>query len=129
MSDIPKILRVQDGEGRGPYRPGLSHRWSAVEGPLNPPWWIETGEDVQAAHARIPAGYHVGCGFRDYRQFHRWFTGAELRRLDRLGFRLVTLIPDIIIADTPTQIVFGCLAPLTKVVRSIKLASDLARVA
>lgn len=101
------ILRVQDVEGRGPYRPGLSIRWSDEAGPYCPPWWVELGWDMMAAHALMDGDYAYGCGFRNSEQMAAWFTSVELSRLAALGFHLAVIKPAIIVAETSRQIVFG----------------------
>jgi hypothetical protein len=125
------VLRVQDAEGRGPYRPGFSSRWVDRHGAISavPLWWEEIGESMAAAHARMTGPYHFGCGFKAYAQFESWFSATERRRLERLGFHLVTVSADRVIADTPTQIVFGSILPLTSYLRKFRLSSDAARAA
>ena len=106
------VIRVQDAEGRGPYRPGFSRQWSDAIGPICKPWWVELGLSMADAHARMPVGYHYGCGFRSADQLRAWFTNGERKRLNRLGFQVATILPDIVFAETPTQVVFGTREPL-----------------
>jgi hypothetical protein len=127
---LESVYRVQDIEGRGPYRPGLSQKWCDPTGPANVPWWLEIGETIGAAHARMAdRSMHYGCGFATLEQLHSWFTPRELRTLDRLGFKLVRISPDAIIALTPTQVVFGSRPPLASAAPRISLVSKLARAA
>lgn len=124
------ILRVQDSVGRGPYRPGLSHRWADPNGPDNPPWWIEIGETMEAAHGRMTdLTMHYGCGFDTMDQFHAWFNPRDLRNLDRLGFKLVKIDPDVIVARTPSQVVFGARKHFAAAAPRVSLISSLARAA
>lgn len=124
------ILRVQDREGRGPYRPGFSAKWLDDDGPTTLPWWEELGEDMVAAHRQRCAGpYHWGCGFRSGDQLRAWFTPRERGRLARLGFALVRIWPSVVVAETPTQVVFGCSRPLAEAMPRISLASHLAKAA
>jgi hypothetical protein len=123
-----RVIRVQDREGRGPYRPGFSKCWSDPVGAVCPPWWDEIGETFHEAHSRFAGNYHWGCGFISFDQLEAWFSRRELRKLDSLGFGLVTLQPNIVIAETPRQIVFGVREPLHGR-PSIKLTSELARAA
>jgi hypothetical protein len=64
------------------------------------------------AHARLCEGYHYGCGFRSAEQLRAWFTHSERKRLNRLGYRVASIAPDIVVAETPTQVVFGTREPL-----------------
>lgn len=124
------VYRVQDAVGRGPYRLGLSHRWADPNGPNNPPWWVEIGETIEAAHARCndPA-MNYGCGFDTLGQLHAWFNSRDLRNLDRLGFKMVRITPDVIVARTPSQVVFGARQHFASAEPRISLISKLARAA
>jgi hypothetical protein len=46
------------------------------------------------------------CGFRTETQLHRWFTPAELYRLQLLGYRIVEAEATRIIAESKHQVVF-----------------------
>jgi hypothetical protein len=117
------VIRVQDRFGRGPYRPGMSARWSDPDGFDCPPWWIELGLGMTEAHERMVGDYAFGCAFRTRDQLEAWFTGREMRALDRLGYRLAAVSADIVLAETPRQIVFGSRAPLSQPLRSCRLTS------
>lgn len=106
------ILRVQDRAGRGPYRPGLSRLWVDHDGPVNPPWWVELGIPMADAHSRLIGPYAFGCGFRTINQLQSWFSEAERKRLNRLGFAVAAIKPAKIFFETPTQVVFGTMEPL-----------------
>lgn len=124
------VYRVQDIVGRGPYRPGFSHRWSDPNGPDNPPWWVEIGETIESAHARCnDPTMHYGCGFDTLDQLHAWFNSRDLRNLDRLGFKMVRIVPDVIVARTPSQVVFGARQRFASAAPRISLVSKLARAA
>jgi hypothetical protein len=109
------VWRVQDGQGRGPYKPGFSRQWSDGDsGRLNAPWWIELGLPMDAAHDALKAmpRAHYGCAFRSPEQAKAWFSRSELRRLARLGHHLVPVKVDSILFETPTQLVVGSFEPL-----------------
>ena len=75
------------------------------------------------AHERMVGSYHFGCAFRTRSQFDTWFTAREKVALDRLGYRLAAVPADIIIADTPRQVVFGSKTPLSQPLRHCRLTS------
>ncbi len=82
------FLRVQDRDGRGPFKPGTTDRWRDPDGPDYPPAQEEFGLHWRA---EIPLGWHCGCALRSIEQVARWFSPWECARLDALGYRLVTI--------------------------------------
>lgn len=123
-----RVIRVQDARGRGPYRPGFSRVWRDLSWPAQAPWWEEIGEDPFTAHLRIDGAYHCGCAFRTQEQLRRWFSPRELRALDRHGFALASIVPDVVFIETASQVVIGTLAPLSSACR-VKLTSKQAEAA
>ena len=86
----PVVYRVQDRDGRGPYRPGMTDRWGDPDGHDNPSIIDEFGRRMEWLE-EVPAGYHCGCAFLSIDQVVRWFSPTECGRLSRLGYRLVGL--------------------------------------
>jgi hypothetical protein len=109
---MPKLYRVQDIEGRGPYRPGFSRFWSSSDGPVVLPWWEELGISLTEAMHLVPQGMFGGCAFASLKQLNAWFTRDEREKLDGFGFVIVRFRPDKIVAETPTQVVFAQSYPL-----------------
>ena len=111
------VWRVQDKNGRGPYKPGLSSQWADGDsGRICAPWWIELGLGMGDAHSALDNGMHSGCAFRSVEQARQWFSRGELRRLARLGYELVPIDADAIAYETPTQLVIQCERPLRQCV-------------
>jgi hypothetical protein len=54
----------------------------------------------------------MGCGCRTLDQLFKWFTPTERVRLHALGYRIVTMWVDRIIAESPNQVVFARRKPL-----------------
>ena len=84
-------LRIQDADGRGPWRPGFSHYWidPNKDDSLCPPMMLEFPRwRAKLDHAASRGLVHVGCYVDGVRGLHRWFTPDELSRLARLGFNL-----------------------------------------
>lgn len=115
-----RIFRIQDADGRGPYKPGFSHRWvdQRADDTHRPPYFVEF---PHISRLLLP-GWHYGCGFRTARQLHRWFSQAEVGRLKKLGYDVVLLDVDRIIAESDNQLVFACVEPLRFRVRPAKEA-------
>lgn len=82
------FFRVQDRDGRGPFKPGMPDRWRDPDGADYPPVQAEFGLDWRE---EIPAGWHCGCAFRTVEQAARWFSPSECSRLAALGYQLVSL--------------------------------------
>jgi len=106
-----RIFRIQDAEGRGPYKPGMSQHWVDDEGPPPPPTWMQEFGDVTP---QLLPHEHVGCGCVSLDQLFRWFTPTELQRLHRLGYRLVVIWADRILAESVNQVVFTRNRPLAE---------------
>jgi len=108
------IFRVQDGDGRGPFRLGLSRQWiDDTTGPALPPSWIEEfGLDLLKREGRM--GEHYGSGCMTLHDLTLWFQPDECVRLALLGFRVVRLDGARIIARSSCQVVFGRLRPLAE---------------
>lgn len=101
------LYRIQDLEGRGPWRPGFSRLWVDPDGPPLPdPYFVELGWPLDEVGSHFTRGWHGGTACISKRQLRRWFTEKELGRLYRLGYSMVKFTPDRIIAETPTQVVF-----------------------
>lgn len=105
------VYRVQDDEGRGPFKPGFSHRWVDADDELDDPEArfksrpdviTEFGLDI---FKKLPKGMHGGCAFRDVDGLFRWFSQREIFKLKRFNYRLVELDADAVIAESPTQLV------------------------
>ncbi len=105
-----KILRVQDKDGRGPYRPGFSHRWIDPEndGSTQPQGLTQISEGLK----RAPKGSAIGFGFRSLEQLERWFSQSELLKLYLLGYQIVELDADGILSESKEQIFFWRREPL-----------------
>lgn len=110
---MARLYRIQDAEGRGPYRPGFSRQWSNVERPIVLPWWEELGLPLATAYEMIPRDMYGGSAFRTLGKLDEWFLPDEQSKLGTFGYYIVKFRPDKIIAETPTQVVFGQNYPLS----------------
>lgn len=108
------LFRVQDVQGRGPYRPGLPDQWADYDATDHfcPPFFVEMGWALSEVPSHFTEGWHGGCAFRSLADLYRWFAPRERVNLVRLGFRINRIRPDRIIAETPTQVIFECRRPL-----------------
>ena len=117
-----RVYRVQDAEGRGPYRPGMSSRWVDENDIPPPPTWIaEFGEGVMQ---KLRPGEFVGCGVRNLAQLSKWFSETEMPRLRALGYKLVVLNAERILGESPNQVVFARRRPLTEGVTIVRYPDE-----
>ena len=116
------IYRIQDKDGRGPYKPGMSIKWCDEEGHYSgdytnlPPFMDEFGPSVLDELNLIisVSGGACGCGFRSMEELHNWFSPTELERLKALGYSIVRIEAKKIIRSSHRQTVFWCDKPLRK---------------
>lgn len=102
-----RVYRVQAVDGRGPFRPGFSIRWCDTEGDDRPPTLMEEFPNLE-----FKPGFHFGTGVRKLEDINRWFTEIEQVRLCELGFNVVSMDVDKILAESKNQIVFARKQPL-----------------
>lgn len=83
---LEEFYRVQDRDGRGPFKPGMPDCWRDPDGSDFPPVHAEFG---LAWREEIPTGWHCGCAFRTIEQARAWFSPWECEKLDALGYKFV----------------------------------------
>lgn len=113
------VYRIQDKDGRGPYKPGWSHEWQEmrclIDGWEKPTFMDEfPGILDRINHYFDTIGGHFGCGFRTMEQLNNWFTPAEIEKLKRFGYSIVKISVNEILAESDNQLVFWCKKPLKK---------------
>lgn len=102
------VYRVQDDEGRGPFRPGFLRHWFE-DRESYPPSFVEWFGDPRP-HLR--PGESAGCGCRSMEQLARWFKPSELRTLADFGYRVVRLDADRVIGENDNEVLFARRRPL-----------------
>jgi hypothetical protein len=96
------VYRVQCKEGRGPFKPGFSHRWVDPDVNIqNKPTIMEDfGWDFMS---KCTPGAQAGCAFQNLSDLRRWFSGDELIKLYDLGYRVCEITVDRIVMKSSTQ--------------------------
>lgn len=116
------IYRVQDKDGRGPFKPGFSHKWAIPRyEQKNLPTWAE---EFGIKSLSMNFGYHVGCGCLTLDQLRRWFAQDEYAALLRLGYRAVKMDADRILAQSDVQCLFERRRALRKGVTTVRLYEE-----
>ena len=115
------VLRVQDKDGRGPWKPGFSQRWvedrpEEVYATLVP-WPVQFIDVLR----RSNVGMSLGCGCRTLDQLRHWFTPGEYAKLRNLGYSAVKMEVDHVLAESDIQCVFERAKPLRECVESVEL--------
>lgn len=109
------VYRIQDADGRGPWRPGFSVKWIDPDfGPGvedMPPYFVEFGADLLKRRGRI--GEYYGCAVRKPQDLRRWVSAIERTKLAGFGFNVVSIKPSRIIAESKNQLVFASRIPLS----------------
>lgn len=81
------LVRMQDADGRGPWRPGFSWSWSDIDRELPMPITSAMPNFRREVMKLHRDGYHIGCAAR-VGNLDRWFSDGEVRRLLGMDFAL-----------------------------------------
>lgn len=105
------VYRIQDAEGRGPFRPGYSAKWLDAKPHCEFPSWLQ--EFGYCIPADLEAqGWHFGSACRTLDGIKQWFSRTERKRLARYGYSIVAVKPDRIIAESKYQLLIARQRPL-----------------
>jgi hypothetical protein len=115
------VYRVQDDEGRWPWRPGLSRHWvrERDDHANLRPWMQEFGDVIP--RSGWPFGNHFGCACKTIEQLRRWFSADEYETLLSFGFEAVQMEVDRVLAESDIQLVFQRSRPLRAGVEPVSL--------
>jgi hypothetical protein len=120
-STVRTVYRVQDRDGRGPWRPGFSMQW-VEDRPKSEyaqlrPIMLEFPDLLD----RLRDGFHFGVGCTSLEKLRRWITKSEWQTLRKFGFRCFAIEPDKIVAESDIQCVFESRQPLKKHKKRVRL--------
>lgn len=120
------IYRIQDADGRGPWKPGFSHRWVQYREDCDNlvPWFVEFDRCEILVSVRRLRNCFFGVGCRSREQLRRWFTKQEYSTLLEFGYRSVKMEVDTILAESDIQIVFMRVSPLKRDVEPFDLYDE-----
>lgn len=102
---MEKLYRIQDKDGRGPFKPGVTHQWSETNYRL-PSVMLDfpnLQEKLKPYHKR---GLNVGCAVRGNR-LDEWFSKNEQVKLKMLGYQIVTIEDYEIVCESASQVIFA----------------------
>ena len=108
------IVRVQDKDGRGPWRPGFSNLWvDPLRVNFFPPIYSDLSKE-KFEKIKLKAhsdGLHIGCAVWSGKP-KEWFNDYERDRLLSFGFNLVCADICKQLATTQSQKLIGSQFPL-----------------
>jgi hypothetical protein len=97
------VYRIQDNQGRGPFKPGIPEKWIDETRTTFP------GEDLNYASIiarRAPDDLHLGFGCKTQDELKTWVSQSEYIRLQKLGYRAVSIDVDRI-WEMKNELIFG----------------------
>lgn len=103
---MTQVFRIQDAEGRGPFKPGFSKYWIDADPPSGdmPDLMTAFGNDWLCD---IPPLMYAGTACRSVETLLRWFSPLERERLKEMGYSVVSLRADRIIRENDDQLIFA----------------------
>lgn len=105
------IYRIQDKDGRGPWRPGFSHKW--LEDRPDHDNLKAIYEEFPECMTGLDRNFHHGVGCTDIAQLQRWFTESEYKKLRMYGFMAKEMEGEILY-QSETQCLFRTAKPIAK---------------
>lgn len=113
-SQVARVFRIQDREGRGPFRPGFSQMWldEDIGNRASLPTWMEEF-GLEEATAAMSAGFTVFSAVRTVDKIRDWFSDSERQRLYGFGFYLVEVPNSVVLRESQHQLLCCRQLPLT----------------
>ena len=107
-----KIYRMQDADGRGPWKPGFSKNWVEERDDFINlvPIFLQCG----MVFKEVLYGEYSGCGCETIEQAQRWFAPGEYEKLLSFKYQFVAMEVNRIITKTPIQLYFGRAIPMNQ---------------
>lgn len=111
---IKHVYRVQDKNGRGPFKPGFTIKWNEGR---------EDMANLEPFYSQFPSfnpatdvaeNEFCGCACRTIEQLKRWFTKTEYERLKKLGYKAVKIEVDRVLHESDIQLIFARSRRLSK---------------
>lgn len=113
------VFRVQDADGRGPWKPGFSRRWVEHRDDHKnlKPWYEEFGR----LDRLLCTWEYAGCACESLEQLRRWFTNREYKKLKKYGYFAVKIKVGRVLGMSKTQCFFARNQPLNAGVEIVEL--------
>jgi hypothetical protein len=115
-NEAPVIFRVQDKDGRGPWKIGFTDTWME-DRPTEEYFALYR---MEFAH-RLRDDMYRGYGCRTTHQLRRWFTPTEYAKLQGFGYCAVKMDVNRILDETDVQCMFERSKPLSEDIEPLDL--------
>ncbi len=117
------IYRIQDKNGRGPWKPGQSYKWVRRRPDASlQPWYVDWPKFQPMAE--MTPGEVCGTGCQSLDQLRRWFNRDEYNTLRILGYRAVEITGARVLRANNRQVVFACPHGLNEGAKELDLYPD-----
>lgn len=114
-----QVYRIQDADGRGPFKPGFTQTWLMDRPDLDnlQPWYVELGP----IHLKRDAGAFAGAACRTLTQLRRWFTPEEYAILKAHGYQCFRIGVGRVLGESQTQMLIQRSKPFQHAAQPIEL--------
>lgn len=127
---MPIVYRIQDEDGRGPWRTGFSKKWVekrednsnllTIYGDFRDSFYDDE-ELFELFIMRIMSHSFYGSGCESLVKLRRWFTESEYNTLKNYGYNCVELDVEKILLSSEIQCIFERKKPLNICAKIIDL--------
>ncbi len=113
------VFRIQDQDGRGPFKPGFTKKWSIDRADKENlvPWFQEFGR----VDLKVLYGATAGSACETLEQLRRWFSKEEYNTLKELGYKAVKMEVDRIMAKSEIQCFISRSIPFKQQINEVEL--------
>lgn len=117
------VYRIQDSEGRGPFKPGFSDQWVEFREDLFNlrPAYADFDGYVETVKQLKKKGLYLGIATETPEQLRRWFTVTEYLKLLGMGYKCYKVHKCHIAHKSDIQIIIARKCHPTKSIEQVKL--------
>ncbi len=116
------LFRIQDADGRGPWKPGFSKEWTELRPEADYQRLVPFHKEFP--NIQFTRGMNAGCGCESLAQLRLWFTPGEYKKLCSMGYQCVQLEVDKILGKSSIQCVFERTLPLNQNIQPVTLYKE-----
>ncbi|MEW6708296.1 MAG: hypothetical protein AB1403_00605 [Candidatus Riflebacteria bacterium] len=116
------VFRIQDLDGRGPFKPGYTETWLIDRPELDDlkPFSVLEIYGLYSKNMFSGARF-IGFGCRSIEQLKKWFIEEEYKTLLKRGYSAVEMLIDDVLLENENQVLFARQRPLNKALKKFEL--------